>query len=829
MDTLATQAAADDRQADDALWGEHGRRIQFLSRLDLFMGCDRAMLSPVATALKPVSVAPGTAVVREGEPGAQFYLIESGDLEVTVRQNGTSRSVQRLGPGQFFGEIALLREGGRRTATVRADTAAKLWSLSAADFHELVEHEPAVSSVLLRVARMRANELQLGALEAEQRNLAALMHGRTVLTIGRAPDNDLALPLRMVSRRHAVLEGDGTTFSLRDVGSTAGTYVNGTPIDSVELHDGDEIWIGDQRLIFDRREIVHHAPPRGIRLDLTNLSQDIKGGKRLLHDITLSVLPGELVAIVGRSGAGKTTLMDAMSGLRPASAGTVRYNGHDYYRNMAPFRTALGYVPQDDIIHTALPVHRTLDFAAQLRLPPDTSSEDRTAAVDQTLASLRLSAQSDTRVRNLSGGQRKRASIGVELLTRPQVFFLDEPTSGLDPATDAQMMRLLRRLADDGSTVVLTTHATKNVVLCDKIVFLARGGYLAFAGSPQRALEYFQADSFDQIYERLEDEASPEVWAERFTASADYAQALDQQPDQPQQTMRPIARSAYGARQFAQGLARQVRQFAVLSRRNFDILALNPPFLISLLLQPLGITLLMLLLFRAGAFSPDAANPTTASLILFFLSFSAFFFGVSYGTPEICKEGPIFRRERMVNLGIGPYIGSKLVILGPILIVNQVLMLLALRAAGRLPDRGLDVYGPLLLTQVLTTFAGLALSLLLSALIASPDQALQLQPAMIIPQMLFSGAIVSVPTMATIGKAISIFMIGRWSFEADGHIIDLNTVWQNSMSPTGKALLLQYEGSFTRNPVQNWWIIGGFGLVCLALACLALRRKSLAG
>jgi ABC-type multidrug transport system ATPase subunit/CRP-like cAMP-binding protein len=829
MDTLTTPAVADDRQPDESLWGEHGRRIQFLSRIDLFRGCDRAMLAPVATALKPVSVPPGTAVVREGEPGAQFYLIESGSLEVTVRQNGTSRTVQRLEPGQFFGEMALLQEGGRRAATVRADTEAQLWALSAADFHELVERDPNISSVLHRVARLRAGELQLGALEAEQRNLAALLQGPRELTIGRALDNGLVIPLRIVSRRHAVLTSDGTTVTLRDVGSTAGTYVNGVPIENAELHDGDEIWIGDQRLVFDRREIVHRAPPRGIRIDVVGLSQELKGGKRLLQDINLSVLPGELVAIVGRSGAGKTTLMDAMSGLRPASAGTVYYNGHDYYRNMAPFRTALGYVPQDDIIHTALPVSRTLEFAAQLRLPPDTAPADRAAAVDQTLASLRLTAQGDTRVRNLSGGQRKRASIGVELLTRPQVFFLDEPTSGLDPATDAQMMRLLRRLADEGSTVILTTHATKNVVLCDKIVFLARGGYLAFAGSPQRALEYFQADSFDQIYERLEDEASSEVWAQRFAASADRAQTLGEQPEPPRPATRAIARPAHGLRQFTQGLARQLRQFAVLSRRNFDILAWNPPLLISLLVQPLGITLLMLLLFRAGAFNADAANPTTASLILFFLSFSAFFFGVSYGTPEICKEGPIFRRERMVNLAIAPYIGSKLVILGPILIVNQVLMLLALRAAGRLPDRGLDVYGPLLLTQVLTTFAGLALSLLLSALIASPDQALQLQPAVIIPQMLFSGAIVSVPTMAAVGKALSVLMIGRWSFEADGRIIDLNTVWQNSMSPTGKALLLQYEGSFTRNPVQNWWIIGGFGLVCLALACLALRRKSLAG
>jgi ABC-type multidrug transport system ATPase subunit/CRP-like cAMP-binding protein len=803
------------------------------------------------TALKPVAVGAGSTVVREGEPGEQFFLIEHGTLAVVRERHGEPHLLSRLGPGEYFGEMALLADGGRRTATVRAETAARLWSLSAGDFRELLAREPRARAVLRRAARLRAT---LGALEVEQRNLAALAQGRQRLSLGRHSDNDLVFPSRVVSRHHAVLERSGDAYRLRDLGSANGTYVNGVAIRAADLQDGDEVWIGDQRLIFDRREGRRRVAARGIRIDVADVSQVLKGGKHLLCDISLAVLPSEFVAIVGGSGAGKTTLLDAMSGVRPATSGAVRYNGHDYYRDLPLFRTVLGYVPQDDIIHTGLPVRRTLQYAAKLRLPPDTSPQDLDGAVDQTLEALGLTAHAGTRVGKLSGGQRKRSSIGVELLTRPQVFFLDEPTSGLDPATEAQMMRLLRRLADEGSTVILTTHATKNVMLCDKVVFLTRGGYLAFAGSPRRALEYFQADTFDQIYERLADEATPEVWAERFRASADYAQALAQppppdgaaagasasvsrtatdgpktpQPDGAAAGASTAPRQTLAAGRRSLGPGRQVRQLAVLGRRNVDILARNPSLLVPLLAQPLAITLLLLLLFRAGAFSADAANPGVASLILFFLSFGAFFFGISYGTPEICKEYAIFRRERMVNLAIVPYVFSKLVVLGPILVAAQIVMLLALRLSGRLPDRGLDVYGPLLLTQVLTTFAGLTFSLFISALLSSPDQANQLQPALIMPQTLFSGAIVSVPTMGIIGKAVSTLMIGRWSFEALGRILDLNGLWASSASPIGRALLLQYEDSFSRDPVQNWWIIGGFAVASLVLACLVLKRKGAA-
>ena len=390
------------------------------------------------------------------------------------------------------------------------------------------------------------------------------------------------------------------------------------------------------------------------------LTKTVRGGKTILNDVSLSILPGEFVAIVGGSGAGKTTLMDAISGVRPATGGTVLYNGRDYYASMALYRNVLGYVPQDDIIHTALPVRDTLRYAAQLRLPPDTSRAELDAAVDQTLAELGMTAQADTVVGALSGGQRKRSSIGVELLTQPRIFFLDEPTSGLDPATDAQMMRLMRHLADGGSTVVLTTHATKNVMLCDKIVFLARGGHLAFVGTPQRALEYFAADAFDEIYERLADEATPEEWADalprlaRLRADALRAGAARARARRSRRGAAPVARRVGQHRRpraaGAAVLGPHPPAFADLHAESAEP---GPPADAAGDHQRAGADPL-----PHDAFDLDVENPSASVSILFFLAFAAFQFGLFDGIQEIVKEIAIFRRERMVNLAILPIVLS---------------------------------------------------------------------------------------------------------------------------------------------------------------------------
>src|SRR3954453_11221087 len=247
--------------------------------------------------------------------------------------------------------------------------------------------------------------------------------------------------------------------------------------------------------------------PIGMCIAVDDVSRQIRlrngTEQTLLDSVSFTVAPGELVAIVGPSGAGKTTLLDTIAGLTPASSGTVRFDGTDLHANLRLFRGVLGYVPQDDIIHTDLPLARTLRYAARLRLPSSASRAEVDAAVSNAIDAVGLSGQADVRVGSLSGGQRKRASIAAELLTEPHAFFLDEPTSGLDPVTSAEMVTQLRRLADRSGTVVFTTHSVEDLAACYRVVFMAQGGRVGFVGSLVEAFDHFGVNSVADLYGRM--------------------------------------------------------------------------------------------------------------------------------------------------------------------------------------------------------------------------------------------------------------------------------------------------------------------------------------
>ncbi len=551
------------------------------------------------------------------------------------------------------------------------------------------------------------------------------------------------------------------------------------------------------------------APVRIDALNLRSVISKRRSERTLLHDISLTVLPGELVTIVGGSGAGKSTLINALAGVRPATSGTVLYNGNDLAANIAAYRTGLGYVPQDDIVHKELSVARTLEYAARLRLC-HANSADRHEAVDGVMRSLGLAEQGGQRVSSLSGGQRKRTSIGAELITHPGVFFLDEPTSGLDPATGRDMMRLLRELADRGSTVVLTTHAPQDIAFCDRVIFLARGGYLAFHGTPAEALAYFGVDHFDAIYECLEQELSPAEWAERWE---DLRPRLT---GEVPLIAPPIAGEGPG----------RLRQWVVLTERNFEILGRNWLTLAILAGAPVLVIAMMTVLFRPGAFDLADPSPSATIMILYWVAFGSFFFGLTYGLLQIVTEIHIFQRERLVNLHIAPYVLSKVAVLAPILIVVNFAMIFVLRATDRLPAEGMDVYGPITITLLLDGLAAIALGLLASAAVTRPEQATLVLPLLCFPQVLFSGAMLPVPVMADVGEGISLFISDKWAFEALGKHVDLNTLFAEGNSPLGRPLLDQYEGTFSGGAGGDWLVMAAFTVVALVGTWLVLLKKS---
>ncbi|WP_322753445.1 ATP-binding cassette domain-containing protein [Frankia sp. Cas3] len=559
----------------------------------------------------------------------------------------------------------------------------------------------------------------------------------------------------------------------------------------------------------------------GLSVDVAGVGQRLgrRPGRQTLRDVTFRVAPGELVAIVGSSGAGKTMLLETMAGLRAPVEGVVRYDGVDRHTNPALFRSSLGYVPQDDIIHRTLSLERTLWHAARLRLPADSSPRHLTDAVRHVLGELGLAHLASAEVRSLSGGERKRACVAVELLTRPRVFFLDEPTSGLDPATAADLMRLLRRLADGGTTVVLATHNVSDLRVCDSVVFMAQDGNLAFAGPVDRACHYFGTATIEEVYGRLAYEDTPQTWGRRFARDQEHV------PSSPT----PQSFSAGGTDKPSSGSAGQppgaVRQWHLLTRRNVEILARDRLTLAILLGSPVMILLMFVVLFRPHAFTAGNPDPGATMMTAFWVTFGGFFFGVTYGLPQICGELAILRRERLVGVRLGPYVLSKLAVLLPLLVAVDTITIGLLRALDRLPALGVAQAATLLVTLLLASTAALCLGLLTSAAVFNPAQATVALPMLCFPQVLFSGAILPIPAMAPAGKAISYAMSNRWAFEGFGHSVGLERLWAHGGSPLGPPLLASYGTTFTHAAWLDWAILSGFTTMLLAATYLVLNAR----
>jgi ABC-type multidrug transport system ATPase subunit len=544
-----------------------------------------------------------------------------------------------------------------------------------------------------------------------------------------------------------------------------------------------------------------HSP--GARIEIIDVGRTVRPGTTLLEDISFTIEPGQLVAIVGGSGAGKTTLLDAIAGVRPASRGTVAFDGVDAAHHPERLRGAIGYVPQDDIIHRDLPLAATLRYAARLRLPADAPRAVIEATVHETLCTLDLTARANVRVGSLSGGQRKRASIGVELLTRPRALFLDEPTSGLDPATARGLVRTLRGLADEGTTVVLTTHSTDDVSHCDRVVFLA-GGRLVFVGTPGAALAHFGVGDLTEIYERL----AATGGGETSTWSAPSAPA----PTRPTTTVpsppRPPA----------------FHQWRVLVGRNAAVLRHNRLTLAIMLGSPALVIAMFVVLFEPGAFGPSSPRASAAVAISYWIAFAGFFFGLTYGLLQICTERAIVRRERFVVVRVGPYLLAKATVLVPVLLAVTVTMLTVLRWSGRLPAAGAGVYLGLTVTVMLDALAALALGLLASAAVADPSQATLALPMLCFPAVLFSGAVLPVPRMAGAGRLLSIVTSDRWAYEAVGRGLGVERVLGADSAGGGRSLLDELGRTFTGGLAGHWMLLGLFACVFLAGAYAVVAR-----
>jgi ABC-type multidrug transport system ATPase subunit len=525
-------------------------------------------------------------------------------------------------------------------------------------------------------------------------------------------------------------------------------------------------------------------------------------GKRILAPTDLTIEPGELVALIGESGAGKSTLLKALAGVHRPTAGTVLVGDDPLEARL----TDIGYVPQDDIVHPLLAVREALGYAARLRLPADAEPEEIASTVQRALDELGLTEHGDTRVNSLSGGQRKRTGVAAELLSRPSLVFLDEPTTGLDPGLETRMMKLLRELSERRRSIVLVTHATKNLALCDRVVVMGRGGVLAFEGPPTDALEFFGVDDYDGIYNALAQTPADE-WHARFVGDAP-------RPVEVPSAARSSGRPGHGP--FLVQLRVLVARYARLlsrDRRNVALLIGQAPIL----------GLLNAALFSSGLFDRGArSHPGEVIQLLFLDTIIAIWMGAVASSREVIKERPVFERESAIGVGLPAYVLSKIVVLAGV-VALQVALYAAVAFALRPLNEPVDAYLQLVALLFACGFVALLMGLLVSAVVSSEDQSMSLIPLVIIPQLLFAGTVVPLERMAEPIKSISRLFFSQWGLRGVGHAVDVNGRIAES---AGFARISGFGSHFfTLSLVQTLMALGVFGLVFLAGLTVVLRRR----
>lgn len=582
------------------------------------------------------------------------------------------------------------------------------------------------------------------------------------LTIGRDERSDIPLDGLGISNQHARLKQTQNGFSVEDLNSTNGVFVNGMRVSGKIVSPEDSIQIGAFVIRIDASGTVGVFDSRSkTRVDAAGLVRTA-GKIRLLDEISLVIEPNEFVGILGPSGAGKSTLIEAMNGMRPAKSGSVRINDLDLYSHFDSLKQAIGYVPQEDIIHRELSVYRTLYYVAKLRLSRDVSSGEIKQLIDEVLDVTGLTERQNTPVKLLSGGQRKRVSIAVELITKPSVIFLDEPTSGLDPSTEGKIMKLFRQIAESGRTVVMTTHAMENVRMFDKIVVLMKGK-LVFYGKPNDALVYFGAADFIGLYEKIEaKDTNADELKQRFNSSPQFAELIE----------KPLAginkEDSDGHRKKSRlGIFGAIRQWLLLSRRYLEVLFKDRLNLFILIVQAPVLALMTFLV-------TDPNRPR--DFLYFVIAIVAVWFGTSVSAREIVRERPIYVRERMFNLGVLPYLFSKLTVLGIIVAIQCSLVFIPLKLldlVGLMSMPGELLGIPQFWAMILTAAVGISIGLLVSAIVRTQEMATSLVPLILIPQLLFSG-LAGVPNGAT--KVVSMAMPGAWSFDTIKRFSTLDTL-----------------------------------------------------
>lgn len=579
------------------------------------------------------------------------------------------------------------------------------------------------------------------------------------IIIGRSKKCDIVLDRVSVSLNHAKIVRKDNDYYLSSFGNQCGIIIDNNILSNeIILREKDVFIINDTKLIYNSGKILYQTNDQGVKLEAVDIVKTVKvkgKKKNIAEHIDFQANPGEFIAFVGGSGAGKSTFMKAISGVVKPTSGNVLINGSDLYNNYSVLKNLIGYVPQDNIIYDDLSLFDMLKYAADLRMPEDASKKEKIKRINEVLDIVEMLDKKDVMIKNLSGGQQKRACIAVELIADPKLFFLDEPTSGLDPGTERSLMKTLRKMASTGKTIILVTHNTLNLHLCDKVLFFGYGGKLCFDGKPKDALEFFGVNDFVDVYNEVND--NPDKWKSSFKESK-YKQDIKIKSND--NTTKVSERKNF------------FKQFITLTFRKFKLLFNNKQQLLMLFGQaPLLAFLLNLVVTDDLFYSYEETKS-----IMFTLSNAGIWLGLLNSIQEICKEKVILHKEYMADMRLSAYILSKVIYLIIVGLIQSLLLVVTFSLlVGNVPELGLTINWivEVIVIVFITTFTSSAMGLVVSAFSKDSSFAMTMPTLLIIPQMLFSGILF--PLGGIVDK-LSNLTICRWSVEALGTVNDLNSL-----------------------------------------------------
>jgi len=643
------------------------------------------------------------------------------------------------------------------------------------------------------------------------------LHGKNTVFIGRDLSCGVVLSQAGVSRFHAKLLIQNDGVYIEDNHSTNGTFVNGLRIEKpVRITESDAIhisgvcfWLRNGTLIADAAGGYNGLPVYARSLSRKVIQKGTE--KTILDDVSLTIKPNEFVAIIGGSGAGKSTLMKILCGITSEHGGAVEFDSSGMAGSRNAYKSTIGYAPQNDILYGDLTLYQMLFYSAKLKMPQDTQQDEYERRVAKAMQSVKLENHGNTPVKKLSGGQRKRASIAVELLSDPRLFFLDEPTSGLDPATERNLMGMLKDMARNNKTIVAITHMTQNINLCDKLIVLGRGGKLCFFGTPGDACTFFGVDNFIDIYDKVDN--APEKWQAKYRA--EHPGHAGSGADASHQDLKRDNKIGYNS-----GFS----QFSILSARYLKLILGDRKRLLLLLLQAPVLGILLMLVATSSADDGVFAYSSTAKSMLFSLTCAAFWIGMLNSIQEICKERAIFEREKISTVRTLPYIASKLAVIGLLCVLQALALTLVVRLyTGPLPQNifGIQPFSGYFLTVLLTTLCAACLGLAVSALSPNPDRAMAIAPIILLPQILFSGVVFE---LSGFMGFISNLIPSKLSMQNFGILTDLNALPTSSSTET-KSLDAMYSITNTSNFYGSWFGLVISSFVYIAIFAVALKWK----